>query len=427
MVFRRARRAAAAAVFVTAAAVTGLADDGPSASGAALRDEAIAALRELLEEHPDFAPARVDLARALFERGDCARPPADLLAHALGDDCDAARHHFRRALAGNLPPAAVRGISLYLALIRARRRFSGSFALAVAPDSNVNGGTETTAFTHNLFGLPFEFSVAEEQRARSGIGVVVSASGEYRHPLARRPFPGAAARLAVGVGVRRSEHAGARFDDMTVSLHAGPALVFPRGHARLVAVANRHWQGARPLADGLGFRIEARRRFGARLWLGAQFERVAERRRDEGAAALDGPRLAADVDAAIAVTPALAAGIRAGWRRARTDDPTWRSRSRTIGAFISADLPPAFGVPGIRVRLSHDLRFTRYDRLTYALFDPHPRRDRTTTTRLTLSSARLAIAGFAPALALVQERRESSLFLFDYRRTRAELTMRRVF
>ena len=66
----------------------------------ALLDEAEASYRHILDRRPGLAGARLELARTLFDRGRCLEAPDDLLAHLLGDDCDAAAHHFRRAPGG---------------------------------------------------------------------------------------------------------------------------------------------------------------------------------------------------------------------------------------------------------------------------------------------------------------------------------------
>ena len=88
----------------------------------ALRAEAVASYRHILKSHPGLAGVRLELARALFERGRCTAPPDKLLEHLLGDDCAAAAHHFRRALGGDLPEPMARAISHFLGAVQARRK-----------------------------------------------------------------------------------------------------------------------------------------------------------------------------------------------------------------------------------------------------------------------------------------------------------------
>ena len=408
------------------------ADGAPESEEArrALYDEAVASYRRILEERPGLAGARLELARALFERGRCLEPPDDLFEHLLGDDCDAAAHHFRRALAGDLPEPIAGAVTRFVAAVQARKRVSGSFGVALAPDSNVNAGTDARSFPsrlRNVFtGEALEFGLGEEARRTSGLGVVIAADGEYRHPLALRLLEDTATRLRLGGGLYRREYGGKRFDDMTLSVQAGPQILFPHGRASLLARADRRWLAGAPVSRGIGPRLEGRVSVGERLWLGGGVQRMERRYR--AAKASDGPVLAADVDLSYALTPAVVLGARGGWQRTRAARPTLRSRTRRLGLFGGVDLPPVLGVTGFGVGASHDVFFTRYDEPGYFLISADARRDRLSITRLTASNDHLALFGFVPALSLVYERRASNIAdVFDYNRQRAELTMRRRF
>ena len=416
----------------------------------ALRDEAVVSYRHILESRPGLAGARLELARVLFERGRCTAPPESLLEHLLGDDCDAAAYHFRRALAGELPEEIVEAVSRFLAVVQARKRVSGQFGLAVAPDSNVNAGTSARTFAARFLVLnergeivPARFTLNEEARETSGIGAVISASGEYRHPVGFQLLEKSATRLLLGGSLYRREYGGQRFDDMILAAHAGPQLLFPRGRASLLLKADRRWSGvpvetdrwsAKPVSRGLGPRLEGGLRLGERLWLGGGIERI-ERRHDR-ARLRDGPRLDLDLDLFFAATPAITLGARGGWQRsrARAESPHLSSRTRSLGVFVGADLPPVLGVTGFDVAIFHDVLFTRYDEWDrgHGLFSEAPfgeaRKDRLSISRLIVSNDHLELFGFVPALSLVHERRETNIgTVFDYRRNRAEITMQRRF
>ena len=405
----------------------------------ALRDEAVVSYRHILESRPGLAGARLELARVLFERGRCLAPPESLLEHLLGDDCDAAAYHFRRALAGELPEEIVEAVSRFLAVVQARKRVSGQFGLAVAPDSNVNAGTSARTFPSRLrnvlTGESLEFRLNEEARETSGIGAVISASGQYLHPVGFRPIENSATRLRLGGSLYRREYGGQRFDDMILAMYTGPQLLFPRGRASLLLKADRRWAArqvepnrwsAKPVSRGLGPRLEGGLRLGERLWLGGGIERIERRHRYSPLS--DGPRTDLDLDLSFAATPAITLGARGGWQRARAERPNLSSRTRRLGGFIAADLPPVLGVTGFHAALFHDVLFTDYDEPGYPLIIPDAREDRTSITRLAASNDHIELFGFVPALSLVHERRDSNVAeVFDYRRNRAEITMQRRF
>ncbi len=418
---------------MAAAAAAGLPEGRPGAPAdrdarRALRDEAVDSYRHIVDRRPDLAGARLELARVLFERGRCLAEPDDLLEHLLGDDCDAAAYHFRRALAGELPQRIAVAVSRFLAAIQVRKRVSGSFGMSVAPDTNVNAGTSARTFSSrlvNLFtGEPLEFRLDEGQRRTSGIGVIVSAAGGYRHPVTL--FEDLATRLRLGGSVYRREHGGRRFDDMTVAVDGGMQFLFPRARASLLAKADRRWFAGDPVSRGFGPRIQGGIRIGDQLWLSGGSERMERRYRANTGS--DGPRLDFDLGLNYALTPAVNLGMRGGWQSSRAKSRRLRSATRRLGVYGAADLPPLLGVRGFEIGFFHDVLFTRYDEPGYFLITPNARRDRLSISRATASNDNLELFGFVPALSVVHERRATNIAeVFDYRRTRGELSFRRLF
>ena len=117
-------------------------------------DLAIHAFSGMLVKHPTNLRVRLELAPALFSRGNCITPPRNLVKHLLGDDCWAAEQHFLRVLGVAAPTQVVLNVRRFIQVCHARKRASGSLSLALAPDTNVN--TSTLAQTIPIFGLPFQ-------------------------------------------------------------------------------------------------------------------------------------------------------------------------------------------------------------------------------------------------------------------------------
>ena len=101
----------------------------------------------------------------------------------------------------------------------------------------------------------------------------------------------------------------------------------------------------------------------------------------------------------------------------------WRNTTIWTRVGFSKALPWGFtaGASGEQRQTSYDGR--------WGLFTPGgvPRRDRTRVLRATLLNRSVTIFGFSPQIALVRESRASNAQLYDYKRTRGELTFRRQF
>ena len=119
-------------------------------------------------------------------------------------------------------------------------------------------------------------------------------------------------------------------------------------------------------------------------------------------------------------------GARGGWRRAQTESPFERYDNLWMGASAGWDLPRVLGVGGFGLHLSHEVRLTEFDRAKPALHHD-PRTDRLHISRLTVYNCVLEYGGFTPMLSFVHERRDSNITLHEYRRSRAEVMLRRRF
>jgi len=90
------------------------------------RDAAVL-YRRILDDKPDAAPVRLELARVLAELG----------------DYQAARRELRAVQAGALPPEVAQLVRFYANALSATKRLGGSIDLAIAPSSNINRATSS--------------------------------------------------------------------------------------------------------------------------------------------------------------------------------------------------------------------------------------------------------------------------------------------
>lgn len=363
-----------------------------------LLDEAIAAFRAILVERPGLVRVRLELARAFF----------------LKREDGLARDHFERVLAGKPPPAVAANIRRFLEEMRARRRWSAHFGMALASDSNLNAASDDD--TIRIFGLPFRRDA--EDRPKPGLGVAAWGGVEYRHPLNGRT------RLRLGGDASRLEHGQSAFDRTSLSIHAGPHwLADADTELALLASARRHMAGGESYSRETGIRLEAEHRLSQRLTAQAEaswHRRIHADRRNRG---LDGPQPEASLAAAWLATPQLRFDALAGWARERTRSERHRNTRRRARLGVSAALPHGFTL-GAGV----EWRRTDYEGRWFLLTPGNvPRKDRTRVLSVSLLHRAFTLGGFSPGLTLARETRRSNAQLHDYRRTRIELRFVRQF
>ena len=366
-----------------------------------LLDEAVAVLHAVLVDRPDLVRVRLELARAFF----------------LKEEDSLSRRHFEQVLAGNPPPAVAANIRRFLSIMRARRRWSAYAGAAIAPNSNINGGSdEDTIYIDTAFGrLPFRRSA--DSLAQSGVGFSVWGGGEYQHPLGER------LRLRVGADAARNEYRGSRFDRTFMGAHLGPRwLVAPRTEISVLGVAHRQWTAGRPDNDALGARVEAWR--GLTRTLGANAS-VSWRRRDyRRGNGLDGPVTDFSLGLVWVVTPTLRTRASLGYVREHPKFVPNRNGTRLgrLGAELALPLGFTLGA-GAEMRW-REYKGTGRDHLTS---DGARRLDRTHVLRVSLLNRAFTLMGFSPQVVFVNEVRKTNAQAQDYTRDRGELRFVRQF
>ena len=366
-----------------------------------LYDEAIAALRRILINHPELIRVRLELARVFFLRGQ------DGLA----------RRHFELVLAGGVPPPVAANIRLFLNVMRARKRWTGYFGAAFAPDSNLNAASESEIiYIDTAFGrLPFQRE--GDFGARSGLGVSVWGGGEYQHPLSQK------LRLRVGADAAQREYSGSDFDQLFVATHVGPRwLVGPITELSLLATAQRQWLGGEPYVDETGVRLELDRRLTARLWARgtASYRERDHQQRDF----LDGPQVGFNLSLAWTPAPTLRVHATVGYERDHAASEHWRNLSQWGRVGTSLALPLGF-----TLGTSAQIRRTYYhgSGRVHLTLNGRKRFDRTRTFTVSVLNRAFTLFGFSPQLALIHEARLTNAQAQDYDRNRAELRFVRQF
>ena len=385
---------------MTALAEAEQADNDEARQG--LYDRAIAAFRLILVNRPELIRVRLELARTFFIRG------RDGLA----------RRHFELVLAGGVPPPVAANIHAFLNIMRARKRWTGYFGGAIAPDSNLNAASESEIiYIDTAFGrLPFQRE--GDFGAQSGFGFSVWGGGEYQQPLSER------LRLRVGADVAQREYGGNDFDQLFVGAHAGPRwLAGPITEFSLLATANRQWLGGVPYADETGVRLEIDRQLLPLLWARGT---AAYRERDHQTRDfLDGSVVDFTASFAWTVAPVMRVHATWGYERDHAASEHWRNNGRWVRVGTSLALPLGF-----TLGVSGQMRWTYYyasSGQVHLTLNGRKRRDRTRTFTISVLNRAFTLLGFSPQLALIHDVRLTNAQAQDYDRNRAELRFVRQF
>lgn len=380
---------------------------------------AVHAFRDMLVRNPRQARVRLELARSLFQRGNCITPPKNLVKHLLGDDCWAAEQHFLRVLGTDIPPQVALNVRRFIQICRARKRANGSLSLALAPDTNVN--TSTSAQTVDIFGLPFQLD--DQARAKSGIGLVGAFGTEVQLPMPKPKWiPGTVARLRVGGNVFRREYSGGEFDDYNYSMYAGPRFLGRKGQYSILMQADRRQVNGRPYSRQYGLRTEGVRLVTGKVWAGGSFELSRQTALStEGPIGNAGLSWNGQMFATYGLTPSLNLRFMGGWGRENTDRLSTRHSNRWIGLMATYDLPFAFTVTA-----AQQYFLTDFDQRT-AFFGSEPPKTKMLFSRLAIHNRKLRIGGFSPSLSFIRERRDANITIYEYQRYRMEGGFVRVF
>lgn len=187
---------------------------------------AIEWLKALLDEKPNAGRPRLELARLLAETGDES----------------GARRELRRAGAAGLPEDVARVVDRFATALRSSRTIGGSIEVAIAPDSNINRATTQERVDTVVAPL----TLSRDARATSGIGFSLSAQGFARGKITDH------VDLLSRASVRADLYGKSRFDDIVMTLASGPEFRLGGARVRPAAVAQRRWFGGDLYSESYG-------------------------------------------------------------------------------------------------------------------------------------------------------------------------------
>jgi tetratricopeptide (TPR) repeat protein len=353
---------------------------------------AIRRFRRILVSEPGVVRVRLELARAFFAKGDYQN----------------AERQFRLARAGKLPKAAIANIDSYLNAIRRLRRYSYNFSVAIAPDTNLNAGPALESVT--LYGLPFQLSAQAKQQ--SGVGLAVDMGGEWAAPVT------STLKLRLGAQLDRSQYDETAFDDMSISVHAGPRLTLRRWDFNWLVTGADRWFGDRPYSTTVGTGVDATYYLSSRtgLSMGVNYNHV-----DYPYYAFQtGPVVSAAWGVFHALSTVSILSATAVLSRTAANDAGFSNWAQQVGVTYSYNLRGG-------ITLSASPSYTR------AAYDaPIPafgvkRMDNLFIVQISVLDRALDFRGFTPRVTYSFSRNDSNVPIYSFTRNRIEMGVTRFF
>jgi tetratricopeptide (TPR) repeat protein len=354
--------------------------------------DAAVLLRAVLDEQPRAVGVRLQLAQLL---------------HDLGER-EGALRELRAAQASGLPADVARLVDRFSDALRSARPVGAIIDVALAPDTNINRSTRRDAIG-TVIG---DFQIDKDSKAVSGTGLSLDGQA-FRRFGSHREGHTLLVRISGGADIYRKS----RFNQLELTLAAGPDLRFGKNRLDIAAAASQRWYGMKPIVRSAGLSATLTRPLGRRtqVQLAGSAELIDYRFND----LQDGKAFGARVRLERALTASSGVAISIGAARTDANERAYATFERHAGLLAWRDIGRAtITAEAERGRLRADERLVLF---------PEKRADRHSRITLATTFRAAALGGFAPVVRLISERNRSSIAIYDYRRTRTEFGVVRAF
>jgi outer membrane protein len=348
------------------------------------RDAAVL-LREILDEQPDVARVRVELARM----------------QAMLGNFESARRELRAAQAAGLPPEVDQMVRFYANALSARKPFGGSFQAALAPDSNINRATQSDTL-ETVIG---DFDLSDDAQATSGVGLALRGQGYYRLGLGR------SSDLLLRVNGAARFYGRDEFNDYIGSVQLGPQFTWGGERFSVAALASHRWFGNDPYNTAYG--LSANWQHPINQTTRATVDATAIRSDDKASDLRDSNRYSLALGLDRAFSARFGGGISLSGFREVARDPGYSLASGGINLYLFRELGQTTLVANAGYdHLEADARLSLY---------PRRRIDDRFELGLTGTFRALRVGSFAPLASFRFEHNSSTVGIYDYRRLALEL------
>ena len=347
--------------------------------------DAAALLRRILDDKPEEPSIRIELARV----------------QALMGNYAAAERELRSVSAGELPAEVIQMVRFYANALASGKPSGGSIAVALAPSSNINRATTRTTLD-TVIG---DFTLNEDARARSGVGLSLRGQAYRRIPLS------ASTRILARVSGDADIYRQGDFSDLAIAGQVGPEWRWGRDQFALAAAVSHRWFGYSPYILNYGLTATWRHPLSARAQLRIDGSGTREINRVNRLQTGGRYGLSAALDTALSRTSG--AGVSLYGNRFEARDPGYATTSVGTGIYYYREFGRTTAVVDAGYsHLAADKRLFLY---------PEERRDDRLAASISGTFRSLSIGTFAPLLKLRWERNFSTINIYDFKRLAGEV------
>lgn len=362
-------------------------------------DEAIKIYRKILDDQPDLAKIRYELALCYMTKHQWYR----------------ADYHLRLAMTGQNIPDEMKQRMMYLRYVaRQNKRWNAWFNFSAAPDNNVNqasGGEETII---NEWG-EFSRALPEPEQA---FGYNFILGGNYEFDLSSQW------RWKNEANIYSNIYNKHKFDDLYLSASTGPRYIWERGDVWLAGIMARRWYGWDKYNWSVGGKIDSHYDWSRKLSSGLSL-RIMNNRYDEYQY-IDGQTYSISPSITYSFDASKYFIVYGGLERDTAHEEVYANWRYSLGVGFGAEIPYGFSI-----YFEPWFAWINYDGTRVAVIDHNitsiAERDFMQRYAVSLSNNKFDIWGFVPTVTLSYTKRDSNIAWREYEKWSAEFTMRQRF
>ncbi|MBR5355257.1 MAG: DUF560 domain-containing protein [Alphaproteobacteria bacterium] len=363
-------------------------------------EEAVRIYRKILDDQPDLARVRFELALCYMKMGYWYR----------------ADYHLRLAMAGkDLPEDVKQMMAYYRYVIRQNKRWNVWFNFGAAPDSNINNGNGGEECIVNGWGR-FCRNLTEPE---SVMGANLTLGGSYEFVLSDHW------RWKSDANLYSNTYNKHNYDDLYLSASTGPRYIWSRGDVWLATIGVRRWYGSEKYNYSYGAKIDTNYDWTRKLSSGLSL-RYMENKYDEYGAFLNGQTYSSNLRLSYSFNARLYGIFRTGLTRETTIVPSYSYWQPNFAIGLGVELPYGFHVyaePSFYVSKYDDPQWVVKD----DAFTQVTERDFVHRYSLSISNNKFDVWGFVPTFTISYTKRDSNIWQREYDKTTLEFTMQQRF